>query len=206
MSEPPSAQERAIGRPEQKSAAAPKSPAAKGEELKKALAPKPTPGEKRKQALDALFERLHTARTAEEARQAAASIERLWLQTPSDTANLLMERARSSVQAQQLPIALSILDKLVVLEPEWAEAWNQRAAARFMSGDTDGAMADINRAIRLEPRHFGALAGMGMILRDEGLGESALQIFRKALSIYPLAPDIRKLAEQLTLEVEGQDI
>jgi tetratricopeptide (TPR) repeat protein len=92
------------------------------------------------------------------------------------------------------------------LEPDWSEAWNQRATTRFLTGDTDGAMADIDRVIKLEPRHFGALAGMGMILQGAGLEKSALEIFKKALGIYPLEPDIQKLVEKLTLEIEGQDI
>jgi tetratricopeptide (TPR) repeat protein len=117
-----------------------------------------------------------------------------------------MQRAMVSMQAQQYPLALSLFDKLVALEPDWAEAWNQRATTRFLTGDTDGAMADIDRVIKLEPRHFGALAGMGMILQGAGLEKSALEIFKKALGIYPLEPDIQKLVEKLKLEIEGQDI
>jgi tetratricopeptide (TPR) repeat protein len=187
--------------------AAPQKPGvAEAEQLKKALAPKPTPEAIRSQALDTLFERLRAAKSPEDAEHIAASIEHLWLKSHSDTANLLMQRATASVVAGQLPLALSLLDRLVVLEPDWAEAWNQRATARFLTGDTDGAMADIDRVIKLEPRHFGALAGMGMILQNAGLNKSALAIFNKVLAIYPLEPDIRKLADKLTLEVEGQDI
>jgi hypothetical protein len=65
-------------------------------------------------------------------------------------------------------------------------AWNQRATTRFLTGDS-GAMADITRVMKLEPRHFGTLAGMGMILQGAGLAKSALEIFKKALGIYPLA-------------------
>ena len=90
------------------------------------------------------------------------------------------------------PLALSLFDKLVALEPDWAEAWNQRATTRFLTGDTDGAMADIDQVMKLEPRHFGALAGMGMILQGEGLDKSALEIFKKALGIYPLAAGYSK--------------
>ena len=85
-------------------------------------------------------------------------------------------------------------------------AWNQRATTKFLAGDRDGAMADLNQVMKLEPRHFGALAGMGMILQGAGLDKSALEIFKKALGIYPLAPDIQKLVEKLTRGVEGQNI
>ena len=173
-------------------AAAPKSGVAEAKQLKQALAPKPAPEAMRKQMLDALFVRLRNAGDPGDAQRIAASIERVWLQSDSDTANLLMQRATVSMQARQYPLALSLFDKLVALEPDWAEAWNQRATTRFLAGDTDGAMADINQVMKLEPRHFGALAGMGMILQGAGLDKSALEIFKKALGIYPLAAKYSK--------------
>ena len=189
-----------------KAAAAPKSEADRAEQLKKALTSQPPPEARRRQTLDSLFERLQKAGDPEQAQAIAASIERVWLQSGSDTADLLMQRATASMQAQQYSLALSLFDKLVALEPDWAEAWNQRATTRFLTGDTDGAMADIDRVIKLEPRHFGALAGMGMILQAAGLEKRALEIFKKTLGIYPLEQNIQKLVEKLTLEVEGQDI
>jgi tetratricopeptide (TPR) repeat protein len=173
-----------------------------------AVAPKksPAPEAMRKQKLDALFDRLRDARKPEEAQEIAVSIEHLWLQSSSDTANLLMQRAAASIEAQNLPLALSLLDRLVAWEPEWAEAWNTRATARFLGGDLDGAMTDINRVLLLEPRHFGALTRMGLILQREGFDNRALEVFNKALAIYPLAPDIRELIDKLTIEVEGRDI
>ncbi|HEY4847581.1 MAG TPA: hypothetical protein VIH87_07250 [Methylocella sp.] len=194
------------GLPAQAQAAAPKSGLTEAKQLKQALAPKPAPEAVRKQTLDALFVRLRSAGDLGDAQQIAESIARVWLQSDSDTANLLMQRATVSVQARQYPLALSLFDKLVALEPDWAEAWNHRATTRFLAGDADGAMADVDRVIRLEPRHFGALAGMGMILQGAGLNKRAVEIFKKALEIYPLAPDIQKLVEKLTLEIEGQDI
>ncbi len=194
------------GLPSQAPAAAPKSGVAEAKRLKQALTPKPAPEAMRKQMLDALFVRLRNASDPGDAQRIAASIERVWLQSDSDTANLLMQRATVSMQARQYPLALLLFDKLVALEPDWAEAWNQRATTRLLAGDTDGAMADINQVMKLEPRHFGALAGMGMILQAAGLDKRALEIFKKALGIYPLEPNIQKLVERLTLEVEGEDI
>ncbi|MGH8514530.1 MAG: tetratricopeptide repeat protein, partial [Gammaproteobacteria bacterium] len=156
--------------------------------------------------LDGLFERLRKAADHRDAQRIAASIERVWLNSCSDTANLLMQRAMVSMQAGDYPLALSLLDKLVAFEPGWAETWNQRAATRLLTGDTDGAMADIGEVVKLEPRHFDALANMGMIMQGEGLEKSALKIFKVVLGIYPLEPNIQKLVEKLTLEIEGQDI
>jgi tetratricopeptide (TPR) repeat protein len=176
------------------------------DKLKQALAPKPAPEAMRKQLLDGLFDRLRKAGDQGDAQRIAASIERVWLNSDSDTANLLMQRAMVSMQAGDYPLALSLLDKLVAFQPDWAEAWNQRATTRFLTGDTDGAMADISEVVKREPRHFGAMADMGMILQGEGLDKSALEIFKKALLIYPLAPDIQTRVEKLTREIEGQGI
>jgi|GEM_PF-632541 len=183
-----------------------KSKELKSEELKKALAPKPAPEAVRKEMIDALLERLQKASDPEDAQHIAETVEHLWLQSFSDTTNLLMQRAMTSTQAGQYPLALSLLDKLIALEPDWAEAWNQRATVRFLSGDADGAMDDIRHVTKLEPRHFLALSGMGMILEQEGLDKAALEIFNKVLVIYPLELDIQSRAKKLMLKVEGQDI
>jgi tetratricopeptide (TPR) repeat protein len=117
-----------------------------------------------------------------------------------------MSRAVSAVQAKDLSLALELLDKVVAIEPDWAEGWNKRATARFMANDINGSMADIDRVLRLEPRHFGALSGMGFILEHEGLDKRALDVFRHVLSIYPGQPDIKKIVDRLSIEVEGRDI
>ena len=170
--------------------------------LENALAPEAA----HKQKLDQLFVRLRGAKSPEEAEQIAQSIERLWLQSFSDTANLLMQRAAQALGAQKFPLGLELLDKLVLLEPDWAEAWNERGAIKFMSGDLDGALADFEQAIRLEPRHFGALTGMGLILERQGFDGRAREAFSKVLEVYPLAPDIQKLREKPVPEEGGKDI
>ncbi|WP_156964483.1 tetratricopeptide repeat protein [Methylocapsa aurea] len=183
-----------------------RSKAERAERLKKALAARPSPATVRQQMLDDLFTRLHSAVSPDEAQGVAQAIERIWLHSRSDTANLLMERALSAIKDQHYPLALTLLDRLVSLEPDWAEAWNQRATTRFLADDVNGAMADIDQVMKLEPRHFSALAGMGMILQRAGLEKRALEIFKRALEIYPQQPDLEKSVEKLTLEIEGRDI
>ena len=186
--------------------AAEKSAAAAAEELKRALAPHPPPEVLRREMLNDLFARLRKAADSDDAAQLAATIQEVFLQSFSDTGNLLMQRAQEALHMGQFELSLSLLDKLVFLEPQWAEAWNQRATVRFLNGDYDGSMADIHQVLKLEPRHFGALTGMGMILHEMGFDKDALKIFNQTLNIYPLAPDIKKLVEKLTLEVEGRGI
>jgi Flp pilus assembly protein TadD len=160
----------------------------------------------RGQMLDDLFSRLQRTSDQSEAQALALSIQHIWFQTRSDTATLMMQRAVQSIQASQYPLALSLLDKIVILEPRWAEAWNQRATARFLADDSEGAMADIDQVMKLEPRHFGALAGMGAILQRSGLDKQALRIYSQSLSLYPMQPDLQKVVQKLKLTVEGRDI
>ncbi len=179
---------------------------ARAEALKKALAPKPEPAALRQRALDDLLGRLRAADDPDTAKGFAEAIQRLWMQSQSETAALIMQRATLATQAHNYSLALSLLDKLVALEPDWAEAWNQRATVRFLSEDPDGAMADIDRVIKLEPRHFGALMGMGVILQHAGLEKRALEAYEKALEIYPAQPDLKDTVEKLSIDVNGRDI
>ncbi|MGA2638011.1 tetratricopeptide repeat protein [Methylocella sp.] len=179
---------------------------ARAEELKKALAPRPEPAALRQRALDELFKHLGAAADPEEAKGFADAIQHIWLQSQSDTANLIMQRAMLASRMRNYPLALTLLDRLVALEPNWAEAWNQRATVRFLAEDFDGSMADIDKVLKLEPRHFGALTGMGVILQREGLDKRALEVFNKALEIYPAQPDLKDSVDKLTLDVNGRDI
>ncbi len=179
---------------------------ARAEALKKALEPKPEPAALRQRALDELFQHLGAAADPEEAKGFADAIQHIWLQSQSDTANLIMQRAMLASRMKNYPLSLSLLDRLVALEPDWAEAWNQRATVRFLNQDFDGAMADIDKVMKLEPRHFGALTGMGVILQQEGLDKRALEVFNKALEIYPAQPDLKDTVDKLTLDVNGRDI
>ena len=183
-----------------------KAAAERAEKLKKALAPRPTQTAMRRHMLDELFTRLAAAHDLTEAEGTAGAIEHIWLRSDSDTANLLMERALVAMNGKHFPLALTLLDKIVLLQPDWAEAWNKRATTRFLADDLDGAMADIGQVLKLEPRHFRALSGLGIILQKSGLDKRALEVFRKALEIYPQQPDIQKIVEKLSLEVEGRDI
>lgn len=180
--------------------------AAKAEALKQAMAPHPTHAALRAQALDALFKRLAAASDADEAAGIVSAIERVWMETDSDTANLLMARALTAQQAGHLPLALTLFDKVLALDPDWAEAWDKRATTRFLGDDLQGAMADLQQALKLEPRHFSALVAMGFILEKRGQHRSALEAFRKALALNPQQPEIKAIIDKLQVEVEGRDI
>jgi tetratricopeptide (TPR) repeat protein len=156
--------------------------------------------------VDELFHRLQSSNDPQEARGIAGVIERFWLRSGSDTADLLMSRAIAAMQAKEFDLALTLLGRIVELEPSWAEGWNKRATLRFEMDDLDGSMQDIQRVLTLEPRHFGALSGMGIILQREGLDKRALEAFRRVLEVYPAMESIKEISDKLALQVEGRGI
>ena len=180
--------------------------AAKAEALKRAMAPQKTHAALRTEMLNTLFKRLGTAADADEASGIAVAIERVWLHSDSATADLLMTRALAALQAGHLPLALRLFDKIVVLQPDWAEAWDKRAATRFLGGDLYGAVADMRQALKLDPRHFSALNTLGFALQREAFDKQALAAFRKSLALYPQQPLIKGVVDKLSVKVEGRDI
>ena len=123
----------------------------------------------------------------------------------SDTADLLMVRSVEAAGKGDLDLASRLLDKVVVIDPRWAEAWNKRATLRYLKGDDVGAMEDIAEVLALEPRHFGALSGMSSILERNGMDKQALALIRRAKTIYPHNADLEKVESELSLKVEGRD-
>lgn len=155
--------------------------------------------------LDRLFERLAAAKTAEEAKGIANLIQRRWARSGSDTADLLMTRAQTALRSKETELAIELLDRVISLEPGWAEGWNQRASALFLAGDPIRSMLDIGEALKREPRHYGAMMGLGTILRQQGDDKSAMVAYRRALAIYPQMEAIKNAVDSLKTEVDGRD-
>ena len=196
--------------PPPKAAALPKpkqlTPEEKQAQIRAALRPPAPLATARRKTLEDLYVKLAAAKDESEAKGLASLIAAVWMRSGSDTANLLLTRAQSAIAAKNYPLALSVLDKLVELQPTWAEAWNKRATVRFLSGDLNGSMADVDRTLKLEPNQFSALGGLALILQQTGFDKRALQVYRRILSIYPHQPLIEQTIDKLSLQVEGQGI
>ena len=160
----------------------------------------------RQKILDELFDRLAKAEDRDEARGLVGAIERVWSRSGSDTADLLMERVTALFRQKDFKIARDMLDRLTEIEPQWSEVWSRRATTRFMDRDYAGAMEDLAHVLRIEPRHFMALVGVGSILEREENKAQALRVFRRALEINPQLDEIRSKVEKLTIEVDGREI
>jgi len=166
----------------------------------------PKVGADKTRGLDFLFGALKAAPDEDSARHVEARIWAIWMQTPSDTAALLMMRAKAAMDAQQLDVALKLLDAVVKLRPDYVEGWNRRATLYYLRNDYAHSLEDIQQVLVREPRHFGALAGLGMIMQDLGDDKRALDAFRKALAVNPHLEKVPELVKTLSEKVEGRDI
>jgi tetratricopeptide (TPR) repeat protein len=166
----------------------------------------PKVGADRTRGLDFLFGALKAAPDEASARLVEARIWAIWLQTPSDTAALLMMRAKAAMDAQQVDVALKLLDAVVKLRPDYIEGWNRRATIYYLKNDYAHSLEDIQQVLIREPRHFGALAGLGMIMQEIGDEKRALDAFRKALAVNPHMEKVQESVKSLTEKVEGRDI
>jgi tetratricopeptide (TPR) repeat protein len=174
-------------------------------------APKPNPEqppatERKPATLDDLFDRLAKAKDETEGKGIAFLIERRWARSGSDTADLLLNRAAQAVSKKDYPLAIELFDRVLALEPDWIEAWYQRATAFYLLDDPVSALVDLRQVITREPRHFGAWVGLGQILMASEDKPHALQAFRRALTIHPHLAPVQSLVERLTLEVDGKDL
>lgn len=160
----------------------------------------------RPSTLDELFDRLSKAESEREAQGIASLIERRFSRSGSDTADLLLSRATEAFKEKNYPLSIELLDRVLVLEPNWAEAWYRRATLFYQIDDPVAAMADLYQALKLEPRHFSAWTGLGHILMASEDKSRALEAFRRALKINPQIEMLQTLVTKLDHEVGGQDL
>lgn len=155
--------------------------------------------------LDDLFQRLKNTDAAS-ARQIEREIWIEWSRSGSPAMDLLLQRGRDAMAAGDSRAAIGHLTALTDHAPDFAEGWNARATAYYNAGQLGPAVADIGRALQLNPRHFGALSGLGMIFEELGRPEKALEVYRKVLDIDPYAEGVPEAIERLSATTEGRDL
>jgi tetratricopeptide (TPR) repeat protein len=160
----------------------------------------------RVQRLNTLFEALKAAPNAQAAQMVESRIEAMMLQSGSDTADLLMVRARSVIEAKDYDLSLQLLDSIIELSPEFTEAYAQRATVHFLKKDIYRSVADLQVVISREPRHFASLAGLAVIFQDLGQDKRALDAFRRAMAINPHIKGVQQIIRRLEVKVEGREI
>lgn len=157
--------------------------------------------------LDGLFARLKAAGSAAEAAPVEQEIWSVWGEAEGDAENAsLMARGSEAMARRDYLAAREAFDALVRRAPDFAEAWNKRATLHFVVGDYRASVDDIQATLRLEPRHFGALSGLGLIYLAIDRPEAAARSFEAALAVHPHLPGARAHVEMLKERIEGEPL
>ena len=158
------------------------------------------------QNLDRLFAALKVAPDDESAKYIENRIWAIWLASVSDTANLLMGRVKTATESKDFDLAIRLLNAIIDIRPDFTEAWNRRATVYYTKKDFGRALADIHEVLAREPRHFGALSGLGIILQELGDEKRALDAFRRALAIHPHLERVPELVKKLSEKIDGREV
>ncbi|MEX2642721.1 MAG: tetratricopeptide repeat protein [Acetobacterales bacterium] len=161
---------------------------------------------KGEEALDQLFGRLKSTKDDAEADVIEQAIWHYWINKGTDTVDILMAKGMRAMQAGDHDTAIEAFDAVLVLDPELAEGYNKRATVYYMMGRYADSVTDIEKTLELEPRHFGALSGLGLIYSELDEREAALRAFDAALGINPHLDGIAEKAAELRLRLEGRGI
>ena len=143
------------------------------------------------QLLNQLFQTLKGASSEEKGAQIEQAIVSVWLDSGDAKINEKMDWAIAAMGASAYSLALNYLDSIVLNKPDYVEGWNKRATVYYIIGRYQESLSDIDRTLALEPRHFGAIAGRGMVDLQLGDMQGALDAFKQALAIDPQLTDIK---------------
>ena len=156
--------------------------------------------------LDGLFVQLKKTRDEKVAKRISARIWELWQSSDSKSVDLLTIWARNASGGKKYSIALDLLDQVVVLRPQYAEGYNQRATLHYMMQNYDKSIVDIERTLALEPRHYGALSGLASIFELIDEKEKALETWYRVLNIYPAMKSAQGAVIRLEEDLAGSGI
>ncbi|MEM7565875.1 MAG: tetratricopeptide repeat protein [Pseudomonadota bacterium] len=156
--------------------------------------------------LDRLFVSLKESDSESSARPIERAIQSIWIRGETDTANLMVRWGMRAMNAEEMDKAVRFFTTAIEHEPDFMEAWNKRATAYFVMKDYARSLEDIRVVLAMEPRHYGALAGLGIIMRQLGNEEAALNAFRAALAVNPHLSMPARAIKELEPQVEGRGI
>lgn len=157
------------------------------------------------ETLDEMFDALQTA-DAPAAGRLERKIWREWSKSGSASMDLLLQRGRDALDAGDTAAAIEHFTALIDHAPDFAEGFNARATAYFQAGMFGPSVADIAQVLRLNPRHFGAMAGFARILEETEKPERALTLYQAALAIHPHLEGVKDAVERLETKAAGQEM
>ena len=137
--------------------------------------------------LNNLFKKLNETENQDEIRDLISDIWNIWYEVDDPKVIEYFEKGIQAMNLRNYPLAIRFFNNLIEEDPNFAEGWNKRATVHFMMGNFDQSMQDIIKTLELEPRHFGALDGMGLIFIHEGQFQQAIDVYDKMLEIFPFS-------------------
>ena len=137
--------------------------------------------------LNNLFKKLNETENQDEIRDLISDIWNIWYEVDDPKVIEYFEKGIQAMNLRNYPLAIRFFNNLIEEDPNFAEGWNKRATVHFMMGNFDQSMQDIIKTLELEPRHFGALDGMGLIFIHQGQFQQALDVYDKMLEIFPFS-------------------
>ena len=155
---------------------------------------------------DEMFDKLKNAPSESEANDIAQDIWASWMESGSATVDMVMQRGVEAQRAGDPVTARIFYDRAILIEPDYPEAWFRRAGLFLAEENFPEALRDLNETLKLEPRHFGAWAGLGSIFEAMGAEDQALEAWREALAIYPHMREGLQAEKRLTKIAEGQGL
>ena len=156
-----------------------------------------SPADQNDPALDDLFEQLAVTTSDEEASNITREIWQRWTANDDPDVSQLMQIGIRALNYSTYRKALQSFDRVIEIAPEFAEGWNKRATLYYHIKEYRRSINDIKETLRLEPRHFGAWSGLGLVSIAQENYAGALAAFKKALSINPHIPNIRRYVQKL---------
>jgi tetratricopeptide (TPR) repeat protein len=154
--------------------------------------------------IDDLLAELKRERNPQAARQIANTAMATWSESSSPTVNLLMQWSAKAAAEKRNAAALDFIDRAIILKPDFVGAWNQRATLHFSMGNYKKSVSDIEKVLELEPRHFGAIAGLAGILTERGSKDAALKAWERYLDVFPADREAQEIVSKLSEELAGQ--
>ncbi len=129
----------------------------------------------------------------------------IWLQHPNADVQQLILVGTQRMNAQRYAEAMVAFNRLIESFPNYAEGWNKRATLNYILGNLDASISDIEKTLELEPRHFGALSGLGVVLIQRKELSKAKQAFENLIEVHPNSPNAKQnlelVEEQLRFSV-----
>jgi tetratricopeptide (TPR) repeat protein len=154
--------------------------------------------------LDNLFARLQSTPSGNEAQAIEQRIWRIWSEAGDPQVALLLQEGMLAMSQARYPVALELFDRMVAQAPDFAEGWNKRATLHYLMGNYSASVRDIQRTLDLEPRHFGALSGLGLIYDAVEEPAAALRSFEAAFEINPHLQSIEQRIVELRRQLAGR--